>query len=72
MRTINQTGQLLAQIPPDPAMHRRTGHPDRGRDLHNCRTGKNRANRANRCSTSDKTTSANTGLPEPGLPAEKP
>ena len=70
MRTIHQPAQLLTQIAAQPTVNRRPVHPDTGSNLGDIRTGQHRTHRVQRCSTTDKTTRANPGLPEARRPAE--
>ena len=70
MRPIRQPADLFGQIPAHSPMHRHPVHPDLRRHLGDPAPANTARTASRRCSTTDKTSSANPGLPEPWTPHE--
>ena len=69
MRPVSQPGKLPGQIPRHPPVQRRPVHPSRAATSTTSAPSRTARTASRRCSTTDKTTSANPGLPSP-TPAE--
>ena len=68
MRPVGQTGELPGQIPRYPPVQRRPVHTPTSGYLHHLAPSRTARTASRRCSTTDKTTSANPGLPSPDVP----